>query len=729
MRVFGLAKRPIWNGVAGDTGVNVGYTGDGQHFKKGDHMPFKRKLRWLLLAVLAISTLPLGPITAQGDLPEDARAALDRVLSAIDAAAEYESYTVVAESDWEQAWTAGVGGQVMAGETQQFSQQDELRYQLDAASMPNIRQAFTVENTVLDAAGQTLVDYVAEGEFRAVDEAFYVRAAYTNPSPDLAALPASWIDYNSAISPRLWPGLDWLNIGAFEDMLAGAAPAWALGSRIDGLDATFAESATTATVMSDQLADGTLIDRVDVTFMPQAAADMGLYFDLTQQLDRLIFEAIEGEPLSVQFYLDQSGQLVGMAYDLTFELADLDLSATISDAPPGFMFNVQFQASAAIHLSDINAPLELAAAPPVTGLAELPAFRAPEPAGELAWWNDRVFYEVFVRSFYDSGDDGNGDLRGLIEKLDYLNDGDPATTSDLGVTGLWLMPITQSPTYHGYDTFDYYTVEADYGTNDDFHALIDAAHERGMVVIVDLMLNHTSSEHPWFLASAAGDPEYIDWYIWSNDPPEWYSPWGSPVWHQNGDQYFFGLFWEGMPDLNYAHPPVSEAMNEVIRFWLEDMDADGFRLDAIRHLIEDGPVMENTPATLDWLVGFHDFVKAIEPEALTIGEIWDTSEAVVPYVGDRTDIAFEFDLAQATLDSVRWGVADFLILAQDTVLGLYPTGQYATFLTNHDMDRVLSQLGDDEPAARVAASSVDDIARRTVCLLWGRNRHDRRWPA
>ncbi len=131
---------------------------------------------------------------------------------------------------------------------------------------------------------------------------------------------------------------------------------------------------------------------------------------------------------------------------------------------------------------------------------------APEPAAasagaetQSAWWNDTVFYEVFVRSFQDSDGDGIGDLQGLIDKLDYLNDGDPTTTDDLGVTGIWLMPVAQSPSYHGYDTTDYYTIEEDYGSNEDFQRLLDEAHQRGIKVIVDLVLNHTSTEHPWFV--------------------------------------------------------------------------------------------------------------------------------------------------------------------------------------------------------------------------------------
>src|SRR5690606_18097066 len=120
-------------------------------------------------------------------------------------------------------------------------------------------------------------------------------------------------------------------------------------------------------------------------------------------------------------------------------------------------------------------------------------------AAEGEWWNDRVFYEIFVRSFYDSDGDGIGDLQGVIEKLDYLNDGDPITTADMGATGIWLMPIMPSPSYHGYDVTDYYNIHPDYGTLDDFRQLIEEAHQRGIAVIIDLVLNHTSSQHPWFL--------------------------------------------------------------------------------------------------------------------------------------------------------------------------------------------------------------------------------------
>jgi hypothetical protein len=160
----------------------------------------------------------------------------------------------------------------------------------------------------------------------------------------------------------------------------------------------------------------------------------------------------------------------------------------------------------------------------------LPKSDQPIPVGTAGqpWWNDRIFYEVFVRSFKDSNGDGNGDLKGLISQLDYLNDGDPATTQDLGVTGLWLMPVTESPSYHGYDVMDYKTVEQDYGTNEDVKQLIAEAHKRGMVVIVDLVMNHTSSQHPWFVEAQQPGSEHENWYIWQNENPAYLSLGGRP---------------------------------------------------------------------------------------------------------------------------------------------------------------------------------------------------------
>jgi 1,4-alpha-glucan branching enzyme len=202
------------------------------------------------------------------------------------------------------------------------------------------------------------------------------------------------------------------------------------------------------------------------------------------------------------------------------------------------------------------------------------------------WWNDAVFYEVFVRSFYDANGDGNGDINGLIQKLDYLNDGNPATTTDLGVTALWLMPIMQSPSYHGYDVTDYRTVEQDYGSNNDFKALVAAAHARGIKVIIDFVMNHTSEQHPWFTESAASTTSnYRNWYRWSATNPGGTGPWGQTVWYNRNSAWYYALFWSGMPDLNYTTPAVKTELFDVARFWMQDMNVDGFRLDAVKYIL------------------------------------------------------------------------------------------------------------------------------------------------
>ena len=148
-----------------------------------------------------------------------------------------------------------------------------------------------------------------------------------------------------------------------------------------------------------------------------------------------------------------------------------------------------------------------------------PCPEIPAIAPVVPWWADRVFYEVFVRSFADSDGDGIGDLRGLTQRLDYLNDGDPATTDDLGVTALWLMPVAESPSYHGYDVVDYRAVESDYGTADDFKALVEAADERGIAIVVDFVINHSSRDHPWFQEARTRGSEHEDWYVWADERP------------------------------------------------------------------------------------------------------------------------------------------------------------------------------------------------------------------
>ncbi len=323
---------------------------------------------------------------------------------------------------------------------------------------------------------------------------------------------------------------------------------------------------------------------------------------------------------------------------------------------------------------------------------------------ETYWWNDAVFYEIFVRSFYDSDGDGIGDFQGIIEKLDYLNDGDPNTTSDLGITGIWLMPIMESPSYHGYDATNYYVPDPDYGTMADFEELVQEAHNRGIKIILDLVMNHCSDQHPWFTQSANNENNYRDWFIWSETDPGFTGPWGQDVWHYENGSYYYGIFWSGMPDLNYSHEPVKMEMFNVAEFWL-NKGVDGFRLDAIKYLDEDGSTLEDTPETFEILEDFHVMYKNINPDAFTVGEVWSNTASILPYVqNDRLDVCFEFDLAGAILSSAQSGDPSTLSNKIQNVQESYTKLQYATFLTNHDMDRVFSVLGQDEESMKIAAS-------------------------
>lgn len=335
---------------------------------------------------------------------------------------------------------------------------------------------------------------------------------------------------------------------------------------------------------------------------------------------------------------------------------------------------------------------------PVTGLAE--------GTDGYAWWNDTVFYEIFVRSFYDSNGNGIGDFNGIIEKLDYLNDGDPKTTTDLGVTGIWLMPINPAASYHGYDVTDYYGVSSDYGTMDDFKRLLDECHKRGIRVIIDMVYNHTSNKHPWFI-EARDQPESSrhNWYVWSAINPGYAGPWGEKVWYPSVAGFYYAVFWIGQPDLNYTDTAVTDEMYNVARSWLQDVGVDGFRLDAVRYLIEEGAEQQDTPETLEWWSDFYTFYKGINPRAMTVGEIYTTNYIVDDYLkGNDFDQAFNFDLASQILRNIDGRNAVNLSASIKSSFQLFPKGEYATFLSNHDQERVMSFFSGDEVKAKLAAS-------------------------
>ncbi|MFZ4573923.1 MAG: alpha-amylase family glycosyl hydrolase, partial [Phycisphaerales bacterium] len=278
--------------------------------------------------------------------------------------------------------------------------------------------------------------------------------------------------------------------------------------------------------------------------------------------------------------------------------------------------------------------------------------RAQQIPARERWWDDRVFYEIFVRSFADSttgplAGDGIGDIQGMIERLDYLNDGDPKTTTDLGITGIWLMPIHPSPSYHGYDITDYRAINPQYGTTEDFKRFLAECHKRGIAVIIDLVINHSSDKHPWFVEAQNPDSAKRDWYVWSKADPAWKGPWNQKVWHPSPSGFYFGLFYHGMPDLNFRSDSLTTEVFSMMDYWASEVKVDGFRLDAIRHLIEAGQVQENTPETHAWLKRMAAHLRTTAPRAMTIGEVWSAPKDVASYIGDELDLCFEFGLADA----------------------------------------------------------------------------------
>jgi len=323
-----------------------------------------------------------------------------------------------------------------------------------------------------------------------------------------------------------------------------------------------------------------------------------------------------------------------------------------------------------------------------------------ETAKELtikSQWPDGVFYEVFVRSFADSNGDGIGDLNGLREKLGYLH--------DLGVEGIWLMPINPSPSYHGYDITDYYGINPQYGTMEDMENLLKEAHSLHMKVIIDLVINHTSSKHPWFQEALSNpNSKYRDWYIFAkeNTNTSQLGDWGQKVWYGAGSNKYYALFWEGMPDLNYDNPEVRQEVVNIGEFWLKDVGVDGFRLDAAKHIYPEQDKTKNYP----WWQEFRRELDKVKPNFYLVGEVWTANSEIANYLKDSLHSAFNFDLAKKIVGAVKDeqdnGLVNFLVKVRSFYQQKDPNYHDAIFLTNHDMDRVMSVLKNNQDQAKMA---------------------------
>jgi alpha-amylase len=320
-----------------------------------------------------------------------------------------------------------------------------------------------------------------------------------------------------------------------------------------------------------------------------------------------------------------------------------------------------------------------------------------------------VCFDVFVRYFADADGDGIGDLRGLTAHLDYVNDVNPRSSADLGANCIWLMPIAKSVSYHGYDVTDYYHVDPRYGTDEDFREMVRAAHKRGIRVIVDFVPNHSSSDNPWF-QSALNDPSspYRSWYRWSTVNPNQPGPWGQVAWHKSPvrDEYYYGVFWQGMPDLNYGNPAVVQEMEKVTAYWLKQMGVDGFGFDAIPYLVEEANQLKHTRGTHEVLHALGDAIRREAPGSFTVGEMGDGSvDILASYYPDQLDSYFAFDVANGTVEAARTGDAAPYVRSVLETNARLPAGRWSPFLTNHDQPRTMTVLS-DVAKARVAASAM-----------------------
>ncbi|MBK7963953.1 MAG: alpha-amylase [Bacteroidetes bacterium] len=306
-----------------------------------------------------------------------------------------------------------------------------------------------------------------------------------------------------------------------------------------------------------------------------------------------------------------------------------------------------------------------------------------------------IWYSIFVRSFVDSNNDGIGDLKGIIQHLDYL--------AELGVEGIWLSPIHRAPSYHKYDMIDYYSIDPEYGSIADFKLLIQAAHQRKIKVMLDMVFNHCSEQHPWFLqALSSKKNKYRSYFNWMDSQEmmkmnlsDWHVPEKGPK-----DECYYGLFWKGMPDWNFDHPELRKEMINIAQFWIQ-LGVDALRLDAAMHIFPPGRENDN-------VIWWQEMRKALGDKIFMVGEITQSPSYIQPYFKKGLSSAFNFDLAEKIIQAI--------LHEQHNCLGLWLAKVQhnfsktdsnvcdSIFLSNHDQVRVASRWNGDVRKSKLAAS-------------------------
>lgn len=368
-----------------------------------------------------------------------------------------------------------------------------------------------------------------------------------------------------------------------------------------------------------------------------------------------------------------------------------------------------------------------------------------EPVVDPISDNYRTFYQIFVGSFSDSNRDGIGDLRGIINRMDYLNDGDINSGKSLGVQGIWLSPIFTSPSYHKYDAKDYYEIDWRFGTEADLKELADLCEARNVKLIMDLAINHTSSQHEWFLAfkeaRMAGDTSnpYYDYYACVKDSEKI----GGVTYQKipNVDCWYECNFSSDMPELNFDNPEVRQAVLDVAKYYL-DLGVDGFRFDAVKYIY-----FGDTARSVEFWQWYMDELRKIDPEIYCVGECWSGETEIMNYYSAMNCFNFAMSQAEGFAASAAKGTkiykfTSYIDSFQEKVQGMNPDSMPMNFLSNHDMDRIAGSFAletnmrmaanlyllapgspviyyGEEIGMRGSRGSENTDANRRLAMLWG----------
>lgn len=319
-----------------------------------------------------------------------------------------------------------------------------------------------------------------------------------------------------------------------------------------------------------------------------------------------------------------------------------------------------------------------------------------------------TIYEIFPIAFADSDGDGHGDIQGIISVLDYLNDGDPSTKTDLGIGAIWLTPLYPSNSYHHYDVIDYKDIDPKFGTLEDFDQLIEECDKRGITVIMDVVFNHTAYEHEWFQKALDGDKYYQDFYHMKEElPKEDYPKRG--YWYQSEDgMYYYGSFWERMPELDGDNENVRKEFKSILDFWM-DRGVKGFRYDAAKHMYNSDEYPMGTPTmemTKQFWLELEMHVKEKDENTFLVAEVWLNNTGMLPYASSF-DSMFNFDVGPAIFDAIKSGrdknFVDSYNKSMNALKTRNPNYIDVPFLTNHDQTRSIHELQLNEDYVKQAA--------------------------